>query len=70
MRPRPKKDKINLVKKREKSNLIFICITIQHGVLLTIKCLTLGYFALSFLSFILHSKMAIHIDTHAFLITL
>jgi hypothetical protein len=42
MRPRPEKDKINLVKKGEKSNLIFRCITIQHGVLL-INCLTPGY---------------------------
>jgi hypothetical protein len=43
MRPRPEKDKLKLVKKGEKSNLIFRCITIQHGVLLTINCLTLGY---------------------------
>jgi hypothetical protein len=40
MRPRPKKDNINLIKKGEKSNLIFRCITIRHGVLLTINYVT------------------------------
>jgi hypothetical protein len=33
MRTRLEKEKINLVKKEEESNLIFRCITAQHGVL-------------------------------------
>jgi hypothetical protein len=33
MRPRPEKEKINLLKGGEKSNSIFKCITTQQGVI-------------------------------------
>jgi hypothetical protein len=44
MRPRPEKDKLNLVKKGEKSNLIFRGITTQQKkFFLTINFLTPGH---------------------------
>jgi hypothetical protein len=67
MRPRPEKDKTNLVKEGEKSNSIIRCITTQQGVLSLCK---LSYpqaiLALTYPSFILHNKW---LDTYALPIT-
>jgi hypothetical protein len=67
MKTRLEKEKINLVKKEEKSNSIIWGITTQQKFFLTINFLTPGYSCPNLPIF--YNKMTIHIYAHAFLIT-
>jgi hypothetical protein len=69
MRPRPEKDKLNLVKKGGSRTRSSDALSPNTEFFLTINYLTLGYSCPKLPSFILNNKMTIHMDTHAFLIT-